>query len=219
MNTILEIQHLQKKFKDKTVIKDISLTCHSGKIYGITGYNGCGKSVFFKCVCGIYKPTSGSIEFNGKRLGRDMDMLPNTGMIIEGPAFLGGYSGYTNLDLLYRVNNKRNKEHIMTVMRQVGLNPSLKLPVEKYSLGMKQRLGIAQAIMENPDILILDEPMNGLDKQGVEEIRNLLIQERNHGKMILLASHNPYDIDFLCDEIYAFEDGKLVKHQEAAPAL
>lgn len=208
--SFLEIQNLEKSFHDKKVINGISLSCSSGRIYGITGYNGCGKSVFFKCVCGIYKATSGTVELDGKRLGRDMDMLPHTGVIIEEPAFIRGYSGFTNLDLLYRVNNKRDKEHIVEVMRKVGLNPSLKLPVEKYSLGMKQRLGIAQAIMENPDILILDEPMNGLDKQGVEEIRKLIQNERDKGKIILLASHNPLDIQYLCDETYTFDDGKLI---------
>lgn len=209
MSLCLEIRNLEKRFGDKTVIKGISLSCQSGKIYGITGYNGCGKSVFFKCICGIYKPTKGEILLDGKQLGRDMDMLPGTGVIIEEPAFLRGYSGFTNLDLLYRVNNKKDKKHIVSMMEKVGLDPSLKLPVEKYSLGMKQRLGIAQAIMENPDILILDEPMNGLDKQGVEEIRQLLLEEREQGKIILLASHNPLDIQYLCDVTYTFEDGRL----------
>ena len=144
-------------------------------------------------------------------MGKGTDMLTNAGVIIEEPGFLRKWSGYHNLEFLYTIRNKSDKKYLYTVMEKVGLDPKIRRPVEKYSLGMRQRLAIAQAIMEDPDILILDEPMNGLDKKGVEEMRELFLRMKEEGKLILLASHNRDDIDILCDEVFEMEDGILTK--------
>lgn len=210
MKTII-INQLDKSFQDKKVLNQVSLTCESGKIYGIIGYNGSGKTVLFKCICGFVKPDKGEIFVNGIKQSSKKYPLHRVGIIIEEPAFLKHKSGFKNLDYLYKINHKADKNHLYQVLRQVGLNPDDKKRVEKYSLGMKQRLAIAQAIMENPDILILDEPMNGLDKKGIEEIRALLLKLKLEGKTILLASHNKEDINILCNEVYEMEEGKLHK--------
>lgn len=210
METIV-INQLMKSFQDKSVLNQVSLTCESGKIYGIIGYNGSGKTVLFKCICGFMKPDKGEIFVNGVKQGSKKFSLHGVGVIIEEPAFLKHKSGFKNLDYLYKINHSADKKHLLDVLRQVGLDPYDKKRVEKYSLGMKQRLAIAQAIMENPNILILDEPMNGLDKRGMEEIRSLLLDLKKDGKTIILASHNKDDINILCDEVYEIEEGVLSK--------
>ena len=170
---MLEIENLTKTFGTQTVISDISMTLVSGKIYGLVGRNGSGKTMLMKCMCGFIRPTEGTVESNGNVIGRDVDYLPDAGVIIETPGFIPYYSGFQNLKVLAGIKNKISANEIREAILTVGLDPELKLPVKKYSLGMRQRLGLAQAIMENPSILILDEPMNGLDKNGVEEIRKL----------------------------------------------
>lgn len=209
MGSTITVENVSKNFKDTKVLKDISLQCEGGKIYGIVGHNGSGKTVLFKCICGFLKCTTGRILVNGKVMGEEIDMLFNAGIIIEEPGFLRKWSGYHNLEFLYTIRNRRDKQYLYSIMRKVGLDPALKRAVGKYSLGMRQRLAIAQAIMEEPDILILDEPMNGLDKKGVQEMRELFLRMRKEGKLIILASHNREDIDVLCDEVYEMENGKL----------
>lgn len=211
MAEVIKVEHIEKTFKKHKVLKDVSLTCESGKIYGIVGYNGSGKSVLFKCISGFYLVEKGTITVRGKMVGKDMDVVQNLGTIIEEPAFIKQYSGLKNLELLYMINHKKNREYVKESMRKVGLDPELKKPVGKYSLGMKQRLAIAQATMENQDILILDEPMNGLDKDGVEQMRKLFLSFKEKGKTLLLASHNREDIELLCDEVYEMEHGRLHK--------
>lgn len=208
MKTII-VKELDKNFKNKSVLCKVSIECEGGKIYGISGYNGSGKTVFFKCLCGFILPTAGEIVINGIKQGEKEFSSNRMGVIIEEPAFIKGKSAFKNLDYLYRINNKRNKNHIYSVLEDVGLDGHDRKKVGKYSLGMKQRLAIAQAIMEDPDILILDEPMNGLDKKGIEEIRKLLLLLKNKGKTILLASHNAEDIKILCDKVYHMEEGTL----------
>lgn len=205
----IEVNHIYKTFKGTEVLKDICLRCEPGYIYGIVGHNGSGKTVLFKCICGFLTCDKGDISINGKVMGKDIDMLTNAGVIIEDPGFLRKWSAYHNLEFLYTIRNKRNKKYLFSVLEKVGLKPQLKRPVGKYSLGMKQRLAIAQAIMENPDILILDEPMNGLDKNGVNQMRELFLKMKSEGKIILLASHNREDIDVLCDEVYEMENGVM----------
>lgn len=183
MAEVIKVEHIEKTFKKHKVLKDVSLTCESGKIYGIVGYNGSGKSVLFKCISGFYLVEKGTITVRGKMVGKDMDVVQNLGTIIEEPAFIKQYSGLKNLELLYMINHKKNREYVKESMRKVGLDPELKKPVGKYSLGMKQRLAIAQATMENQDILILDEPMNGLDKDGVEQMRKLFLSFKEEGKL------------------------------------
>lgn len=209
----IQISHLKKRFKDHDVLNDISITFKKGRIYGITGYNGSGKSVFFKCVCGLITPDFGQISIGGKVLKRDMDMITNAGVIIDEPAFLPNYTAYQNLMFLYTINHNEDKGLIHAVLTKVGLDPCSKKKVKHFSLGMKQRLAIAQAIIEDPDIIILDEPMNGLDKKGVTEMRHLFSELKESGKIVLLASHNREDIDILCDEVYEMENGILKKQR------
>lgn len=205
----IEVSHVFKTFKGIEALKDVSLHCESGHIYGIVGHNGSGKTVLFKCICGFFACDRGTIKINGKVMGKDIDMLSNAGIIIEDPGFLRKWSAYHNLEFLYTIRNKGNKKYLYSILERVGLEPGLHRPVGKYSLGMKQRLAIAQAIMENPDILILDEPMNGLDKNGVDEMRELFLEMKSEGKLILMASHNREDIDILCDEVYEMENGRI----------
>ena len=210
---VIEVSHVSKSFKDNKVLKDVSLLCESGKIYGLVGHNGSGKTVLFKSICGFLSCDEGTITVNGKVMGKDKDMLTDAGIIIEDPGFLRTWSGYHNLEFLYTLRNKKNKDYLCSVLRKVGLDPALKRPVGKYSLGMRQRLAIAQAIMEDPQILLLDEPLNGLDNEGVEEMRNVLLKQKEQGKLIIIASHSKEDIDILCDEIFRFDHGKIIGHE------
>ena len=209
---IISIQNVSKSFGKHKVLDNINLNCEKGFIYGIVGYNGSGKTVLFKSICGFIKPDKGIITIQGKP-NSDISSF-NLGVIIEAPAYISELSGIDNLIYLYEIKNKRNKKHVEEVMKLVGLDPLIKKKVSKYSMGMKQRLAIAQAIMEGQDILILDEPMNGLDKQGVEDMRNLFTRLRDEGKTIILASHNREDIDILCDHVYEIDSGKLKNIRE-----
>lgn len=210
METCIEVQHVVKRFRDQVVLKNVSISFEKGRIHGIVGRNGSGKTVLFKCICGLMHPEEGVILVNGKRVGRDVDMPEDIGAIIEAPGFLPNYSGYKNLRFLANIRRKIGKEEILNVLKTVGLDPESRKHVGKYSLGMRQRLGIAQAIMEDPEILILDEPMNGLDNAGVQDIRALLLELKTQGKTILLASHNHEDIAALCDTVHEMDGGVLL---------
>ncbi|MGN8750619.1 ATP-binding cassette domain-containing protein [Oscillospiraceae bacterium HCP3S3_D12] len=209
METCIEVQNVVKRFRDQVVLKNVSISFEKGQIHGIVGRNGSGKTVLFKCICGLMHPEEGVIFVNGKRVGRDVDMPEDIGAIIEAPGFLPNYSGYKNLRFLANIRRKIGKEEILNVLKTVGLDPESRKHVGKYSLGMRQRLGIAQAIMEDPEILILDEPMNGLDNAGVQDIRALLLELKAQGKTILLASHNHEDIAALCDTVHEMDGGVL----------
>ena len=209
METCIEVQNVVKRFRDQVVLKNVSISFEKGQIHGIVGRNGSGKTVLFKCICGLMHPEEGVILVNGKRVGRDVDMPEDIGAIIEAPGFLPNYSGYKNLRFLANIRRKIGKEEILNVLKTVGLDPESRKHVGKYSLGMRQRLGIAQAIMEDPEILILDEPMNGVDNAGVQDIRALLLERKAQGKTILLASHNHEDIAALCDTVHEMDGGVL----------
>ena len=209
METCIEVQNVVKRFRDQVVLKNVSISFEKGQIHGIVGRNGSGKTVLFKCICGLMHPEEGVILVNGKRVGRDVDMPEDIGAIIEAPGFLPNYSGYKNLRFLANIRRKIGKEEILNVLKTVGLDPESRKHVGKYSLGMRQRLGIAQAIMEDPEILILEEPMNGLDNAGVQDIRALLLELKAQGKTILLASHNHEDIAALCDTVHEMDGGVL----------
>lgn len=211
MEQIIRIENVSKSFGTEEVIKDISLSFEKGSIYGLIGRNGSGKTVLLKMIVGFVKPSKGRILVEDKEIGKDTDFADNIGLIIETPGFLGGYSGYKNLEYLAGIRKRIGKEEIRESMERVGLDPDSRKKVRKYSLGMRQRLGIAQAMMENPDILLLDEPMNGLDTQGVEDVRSILLQLKEEGKTIILSSHNREDIEILCDEVYEMEKGLLRK--------
>ena len=214
MNSVVEIKHVTKRYGKIEVLKDVSLTCKAGKIYGLIGRNGSGKTVLLKSICGFVLPTSGEVRVQGQQVGKDVDFPTNIGFIIESPGFLARESGLQNLMHLASIRGKASAEDVRQSMYTVGLDPDLRKPVGKYSMGMRQRLGIAQAIMENPNILILDEPMNGLDNQGVTDIRQVLKQLKASGKTILIASHFQEDIDLLCDEVYEMDAGIIKRKKE-----
>lgn len=205
----LVLKEVTKKFKNATVLDKVSVSFEAGKIHGIIGRNGSGKTVLFKCICGFMPITSGQIWVVGKQIGKEIDVPQNLGIIIEAPGFLPNYSGYRNLKFLSLIRQQIDDVRIKETMKKVGLDPDNKKRVGKYSLGMRQRLGIAQAIMEDPSVLILDEPMNGLDKPGVEDIRQLILNLKSEGKTILIASHSSEDIAKLCDTVYEMDAGVL----------
>ncbi len=207
--SVIEIKNVVKKWGNNTVLKSVNLMAERSEIVGIIGHNGSGKTVLMKCVCGFITPDSGEITISGKRIGKDIDIPKNIGLIIETPGFLPNFSGFSNLWQLAKIRGKITKDDVRAIMKKVGLDPNEKKHVGKYSLGMRQRLGIAQAIMENPDILILDEPMNGLDKDGVADMRELFLQLKADGKTIIVASHNSMDIDVLCDRVFEITKGDL----------
>ena len=204
-NTGISVSHVYKSFGKETVLRDVSLTVQRGEIAGLVGNNGSGKTVLMKCICGFLRPEKGGITVDGKRIGRDCDFPPSLGLIIETPGFLPSMSGYRNLRTLAALRGQVGKTEILDTLRRVGLYDARRKSVSKYSLGMRQRLGIAQAIMENPDVLILDEPFNALDAKAVAEMRDLLLGLKSQGKTILLASHNAEDIRTLCDHVHEME--------------
>lgn len=210
-NSKIVIEHVSKKYGENMVLDDISLEFESGKIYGLVGRNGCGKTMLMKCICGFVKPSAGRVIVNDKEVGKEIDVPEDIGIIIENPGFVSNYSGYKNLKLLASVNRKIKKEEILKYMEMVGLDPKSKKHVGKYSLGMRQKLGIAQAIMENPSIIILDEPMNGLDNVSVEKVREMLKKVVEEDTLIILASHNHEDIDTLCNIVYHMDNGKITE--------
>lgn len=200
------VEHVYKSFGMEQILTDVSMKVLPGKIFGIVGNNGSGKTVLMKCICGFLKPDSGIVRVNGKIVGKACDFPEDLGVIIETPGFLPNLTGYQNLKILASLKGIIGKKEIREVLLQVGLDPDMRKPVGKYSLGMRQRLGIAQAIMEKPKVLILDEPFNGLDKTGVGHMRDLLQELKGQRKAILLASHNAQDIEVLCDEVHDMED-------------
>lgn len=208
---MIKVNNVSLKIKKDMILRDINAEFDDGKIHGIIGRNGSGKTMLMKCICGFIHPTEGEITVAGKRIGIDCDFPESVGIIIETPEFIPYYTGFKNLKLLADIRHKITDEDIRKSIELVGLDPKLKRSVKKYSLGMRQRLGLAQAIMENPDLLILDEPMNGLDKEGVGEMRKYLLDLKEHGKTILIASHSAEDIDVLCDTVVEMDKGKMAR--------
>lgn len=208
MSEIVKVENVTKYFKQEKVLDDVNMNLETGHIYGIVGKNGAGKTVLFKIIAGFIKPSSGKVTVAGKIIGVDRDFPDSLGLIIETPGFLSQYNAYQNLLYLANINNKISKEDVKESIRMVGLDPGSNKKVGKFSLGMRQRLGIAQAIMENPNLIILDEPMNGLDKKGIEDVKELLLKLKDDGKTILMASHYAEDME-ICDEVFQMEDGKL----------
>ncbi|MBQ8982902.1 MAG: ATP-binding cassette domain-containing protein [Lachnospiraceae bacterium] len=210
------VDDVVKVFGEEQVLKHVSHAFERGKVHGIIGNNGSGKTVMLKCICGFMKPTTGRVLVHGKEIGKDVDFPDDIGIIIESPGFLPTKTGFRNLQILASLKGKIGREEIIRTIERVGLDPALKKPVSKYSLGMRQRLGIAQAIMEDPDLLILDEPFNGLDRYGVEDIRKIIQDLKELNKTILLVSHNGEDIRLLCDTVCEMDAGILreVYHDE-----
>ena len=208
---MISVEHVSLTIGTAQILRDVSAQFEEGQIHGIVGRNGSGKTMLMKCICGFIRPDSGKIFVDGKQVGRDVDFPPDLGLLIETPGFVPYYSGLKNLELLAAINRRASKERLNVCMEQLGLGDAKNKRVSKYSMGMRQRLGIAQAIMENPRLLILDEPLNGLDEQGVEDIRALLLELKSQGKTILLSSHNREDIDLLCDSVCKMEGGVLTR--------
>ncbi|MCI6675836.1 MAG: ATP-binding cassette domain-containing protein [Clostridiales bacterium] len=208
---MIKIENIRKQFGESVVLDNINMELLPGNIYGLVGRNGSGKTMLMKCICGFVLPTSGIICVDEKIVGKDIDIPDNIGIIIENPGFLPNYSGFKNLQLLAMIRNKIGKEQIKEAIRMVGLDPNSKKHVGKYSLGMRQRLGLAQVLMENPEIVLLDEPMNGLDNEGVAEIRKLILDLKAQGKLIIIASHTREDIELLCDQVFYMDHGKVIR--------
>lgn len=208
---MIVVKNLTKSYGNNCVLNNVSVTFSPGLIYGLIGPNSCGKTTLMRCICGFARPTAGTVTVMNQVISKDCDFAPSTGIILETPGFLDNLSGYKNLLLLSGISNKTNKNRIEEALRLVGLNPFDKKPVGKYSLGMRQRLGIAQAIMENPEVLILDEPFNGLDTQGQAEIHKLLQLQKQEGKIIILASHSASDIARACDVVFEIRQGALYR--------
>jgi len=202
----IEIRNVAKKFKDIEVLNNVNMTLEEGKIYGFVGPNGSGKSVLLKMICAFYEPTTGEILFDGKNIIKENGFPPDTRAMIEKPCFLPELSGKENLELLAQIQNIIGEKEIDETLKKVGLDPNDKKSYYKYSLGMKQKLNIAQVLMENPKLLILDEPFNGLDDSTHQNIRNIILEEKKKNKIIILASHVKEDLEILCDEIYKFNN-------------
>ena len=206
---MIQLDSVSKHYRQENVLSEITLHFTGRVIYGLVCPNGCGKTTLMRCICGFTRPSSGTVTVLGKRIGKDCDFAPSTGIIIETPGFLPHENARRNLTMLAGISGKASRERVDEVLRLVGLEPEEKKPVGKYSLGMRQRLAIAQAIREDPQILILDEPFNGLDQDGITNIHALLQTLKEQGKCILLASHSATDIAQACDVVYAFHQGRL----------
>ena len=211
MDNAIELKNVTKSFKETIAVKDVTVSFEKGKIHGIIGRNGSGNTVLFKCICGLFPVTEGEITVLGQTIGNGARVPKSLGAIIETPGFLPNCTGYRNLHYLMALSGKADRERIRRAITMVGLDPDSKKHVGKYSMGMRQRLGLAQAIMEDPELIILDEPMNGLDKGGVEEMRQLFLELKNQGKTILIASHNPDDVRILCDTIHEMDAGVMTE--------
>ena len=205
----LIIKDVAQTLKNKELFSNANLILTSGKIYGLIGENGSGKTILLKTILGLVPCSKGMIMFDNSVLGKDMEFPNNAGFLIDNPSFILDYNQYANLKLLSGINNKIKKDNIFKSLEMVGLDPNNRSKVKEFSLGMKQRLGIAQAIMENPDLLILDEPMNGLDQMGIDLVRRLILEFKKDDRIIIITSHNKQDIDYLCDDVIEIKDKKV----------
>lgn len=212
--TVIETKNVTKKIKDNTVIDNISFQFESGHIYGLQGINGSGKTMLMRLISGLIYPTSGTISINGKVLGGEIDFPPSLGLLLENPAFLDSYSGYQNLQILSDIQKKITSEQINEVLKEVGLEENKNKKYKKYSLGMKQRLGISAAYMENPDIVIMDEPTNSLDDSGVDMLKDILIEQKRRNALVIISCHDLSILTELSDEILQLENGKIVEHRK-----
>lgn len=211
---MITISNLSKSFKKNEVLRNINMKLEEGNIYGLNGRNGTGKSVFLKIICGIYSPSTGSVLFDGKNYNKNNLYVPNLRALIEKPNFFPELTGLENLILLSKIQNKITISDIEKTLKDVNLYSEKDKKYSEYSLGMKQKLGVAQVLMENPDIIILDEPFNGIEKSSVEKIINLLLEEKKKGKLIIISTHIREDLIKLSDTIYTFDNGEVVVEHE-----
>ena len=208
----IKISNVNKTIKKAVILENINLEFESGRIYGLRGSNGSGKTMLMRAICGLIIPESGEINIDGDVLGKDISFPQSIGALIENPSFISSYTGFRNLKLLASIQNKISDDDIRCAIKTVGLNPDDKRTFRKYSLGMKQRLGIACAIMENSDIIILDEPVNALDESGIELVRKILKEQKERGVLIIIACHDRAELEYLSDEIYEIYEGKITNH-------
>lgn len=208
------IKNLHKKIKKTIVLHDINLDMQPGKIYGLKGKNGSGKTMLMRALCGLIIPDGGNIIINGESLNHDIRVPRSIGALIENPSFLPNYTGYKNLLLLARLSGDINNQNIIKAMNSVGLDPDDTRTYKKYSLGMKQKLGIANAIMGEPDVIILDEPINALDEETIEKVKDTLLKLRDKGKIIITACHDREELEYLSDVIYEIKNGTVVGMEE-----
>lgn len=206
----IKITDVNKTIKKAPILRDINLEFTGGKVYGLRGKNGSGKTMLMRAICGLITPDSGIIDINGKILGKDISFPESIGVLIENPAFIGNYTGFKNLKVLASIQNRIGDEQIIKALEDIGLDPDDKRTYRKYSLGMKQKLGIAAAVMENPDIIILDEPINALDDVSVEKVHDILEEQKKRGAVIIIACHDKEELDQLSDEIIEISDGRII---------
>lgn len=209
----IEVKQVSKEFKKQMVLRDINVTFESGNIYGLIGRNGSGKSVFLKLLCALYCPTKGEILFDGENVIKEKKFPPSTGALIEKPNFVGDLTGFENLKLLASIQKKIGEDEINAILKKVELYEEKDKKYSKYSLGMKQKLGIAQALMEDPEIIILDEPFSGVEDETAHSLRNLLLEEKKKGKLIIVATHMKEDLEKLATVTYRFQNGQMVKQE------
>lgn len=207
----LTAEHVCKTIRNAPILQDVNLTLEGGTVYGFMGRNGSGKTMLFRALSGLMKLTQGTVSLDGQVLHRDFSVLPSLGIVLEHVGMYPNLTGVENLRYLAGLTRRAGEADIRTAIQRVGLDPDDKRTYRKYSLGMKQRLAIAQAIMEQPDVLMLDEPTNGLDDDGVRKIRDLILVEKARGTIVLLASHNQEDIRILSDHLFRIEQGRLEK--------
>ncbi|MFR5876104.1 MAG: ABC transporter ATP-binding protein [Eubacterium sp.] len=210
----IDIKDYTKVIKKKSILNNINISFESGKIYGLHGRNGSGKTMLLRAICGLILPTEGSVSIDGKIIGKDIEFPESVGIIIENMSMLPEYSGFDNLKMLAKIKKVATDDDIRNAMNSVGLDPDNKKRVGTYSLGMKQKLNIAQAIMEKPDLYLLDEPTNALDEGTVSDIRKLLLNLKENGALIIIASHNKEDLSVLCDEVIHINEGRICTHNQ-----
>lgn len=209
----LELTDISKEIKKVTVLHDINVRMEGGKVYGLKGKNGCGKTMLMRVISGLIKPTSGKIDINGEELWKDIAFPRSIGVLLENPSFLNNYTGFENLKMLASIKGTIGDKEIARALNQVGLGPDDMRKYKKYSLGMKQKLGIACAFMEHPDIIILDEPINAIDQNGVVQVRNILEELKKEKKIMIIACHDAEEMNLLADEIFEMEAGTIVNHK------
>lgn len=210
---MIQLKHISKQMKKQIILDNISIQLIDGKCYGFTGYNGCGKTMLLRAICGFIRVDSGEVVINNKVIGKDMDFIQDTGILIGKVDFLNSRSGFENLEILAQIRNKINKEDILNTMDSMGILEDKDKKVRHYSLGMIQRLRLAQVFMEHPSTLVLDEPFNALDKTGVQKLQELLISEKKKGRLILLTSHDQSKIELLCDKVFEIENGRIINER------
>lgn len=209
----IQISNLTKKIGKITVLENIDLRMESGKIHGFQGKNGSGKTMLMRAICGLINPTEGYVDINGEILGKKISFPKSIGVLIENPGFIPSYTGFNNLKILAEIKNKIDDEQIVSILTELGIGDVKDKKVKTYSLGMKQKLGIAAAVMENSDIIVLDEPLNGLDEKSVDVVKKIISKRRDEGALVIISCHDREELEYLSDEIYSIEIGKIISHR------